>query len=811
MTVSGLHGVLRDDGVEGLTYRVTVRSLCEFTAKAGNLDHRFTPSPSAQQGIAGHARVAARRGEPYEAELSLSGDYVPAAAYGDELGHLVVTGRADGYDPDANRLEEVKTYRGRLDRMPDNQRALHWAQVRIYGALLCRARALTTVNLALVYLELSTDRETVLTETLSAESLECLFREQCHIFLAWARQEACHRHRRDEVLSALRFPHASFRAGQRTLAESTFKAASTGRCLLAQAPTGIGKTMGTLFPMLMAMPRRGIDRLFFLSMKTSGRALALAAMESLLGEASANASPPWRTLELIARDKACEHPDKACHGESCPLARGFYDRLPQARQEAVSRVGILDREAVKDIALRHSVCPYYLSQELARWCDVVVGDINYYFDTSAMLYALTQTNEWRVAVLVDEAHNLVSRGQGMYSATLDQRRVNALWRTAPPALSRSLARVARQWAALVKSATTEVSGEAFPAPSDGESYHVLAHPPEALLGALGQAAATLSDYLGEHPEAVMPEWQSFLFDVLHFIRLAESFDDGHSQFDLTRWARGRSRLCLRNMIPADFLSPRLSRSQTTVLFSATLSPARYYLDVLGLPANTAWVEVESPFDASQLEVCIRRDISTRYADRDASVDPIVATLAEQYHRMPGNYLAFFSSFAYLESVAARFAACHGEIPHWRQSPHMDEDARRAFLAHFTVQGRGIGFAVLGGAFAEGVDLVGERLVGAFIATLGLPPCNSVNERLKSCLQARFGHGADYAYRVPGLTKVVQAAGRVIRGPDERGVVILMDDRFSRSDVQALLPGWWKLAERAMPEAQASWRPLDGRE
>ncbi|GHC15984.1 ATP-dependent DNA helicase [Aidingimonas halophila] len=774
-----------------LVYRVAVRSLCEFTAKTGDLDHRFTPTPSAQEGVAGHARVVARRDHDYMAELPLSGDYVPAGEADSELHRLIVTGRADGYDPDSNRLEEIKTYRGRLDRLPDNQRALHWAQVRTYGALLCRRHGLSSVTLALVYLDLGTDRETVLTDTVDAVSLEGEFQQRCDTFLAWACQEARHRQQRDQALTRLTFPHTSFRTGQRSLAESTFKAAGTGRCLLAQAPTGIGKTLGTLFPMLMAMPRQAVDRLFFLSMKTSGRALALDALAQLAGGSDSSVSTPWRTLELIARDKACEHPDKACHGEACPLAAGFYDRLPQARQAALDGAGILDRNAVREVALAHDICPYYLGQELARWCDVIVGDVNYYFDTSAMLYALTLANDWRVTVLVDEAHNLVSRGQGMYSATLDQKRLNRLRRTTPAGVSRPLARVARQWAALVK----QVKAEAGTSATAEATYRVLSASPDTLLRGLSHVVAAISDYLGEHPEAADPELQTFLFDTMHFTRLAESYDERHSLFDLTWQGRGSSQLCLRNLVPADFLAPRLARSHSTVLFSATLSPQRYYRDLLGLPTNTVWVEVESPFEASQLDVRIRRDISTRYAHREASVDPIVATLAEQYHRMPGNYLAFFSSFAYLESVASRFTALHADIPQWRQSPCMDERAREAFLARFTPGGKGVGFAVLGGAFAEGVDLTGDRLSGAFIATLGLPPCDPINERLKHCLQARFGQGADYAYQVPGLTKVVQAAGRVIRGPEEQGVVILMDDRFARTDVMAMMPQWWRLSER----------------
>ena len=761
------------------TYRVAVRALCDFTAREGDLDHRFTPAPSAQEGIHGHTLVASRRGADYIAELPLSGIFEG----------LTVTGRADGFDPVANRLEEVKTHRGSLERMADNQRALHWAQVKVYGALLCKERGLAHITLTLVYLEIASGKETLLSQEVSAEELEGFFTDQCQRFLAWAEQEAEHRLHRDRALHSLCFPHAAFRSGQRELAEDVYKATSTGRCLLAQAPTGIGKTLGTLFPMLSAMPRQRLDRLAFLTMKTPGRRLALDALATLRTPHGGDEALPLRVLELVAREKACEYPDRACHGESCPLAAGFYDRLPGARQAAVAQQW-LDRDALRDVALAHDVCPYYLGQELARWADVIVGDVNHWFDSHALLHGLAQANDWRTGVLVDEAHNLVERARGMYSAELDQRRLSRLRRAAPKALSRPLGRLARQWQAVFKDASVEDVGE-----PGKPVYRLLTMLPDKLVAAAQQVGAAITDHLGEHPEDATLELQELLFESLAFCRLAERFGD-HSLCDLTRHGRGRAVLGLRNLIPADFLAPRFNTAHSVVLFSATLSPAHYYRDLLGLPDNTVWQEVASPFAAHQLEVRVRSDISTRFRDREASVEPMVAAMAQQYQRKPGHYLAFFSSFAYLQAVLARFREAHPEVPVFSQTRGMPEAQREAFLARFTPGGTGIGFAVLGGAFAEGIDLPGDRLIGAFVATLGLPPFNDFNEALKARLTARFGQGYDYTYRIPGMIKVVQAAGRVIRSPDDEGVVVLMDDRFAQTSVRALLPSWWQLGSHS---------------
>jgi len=752
-------------------YSIAVRALCEFTAKTGDLDLRFTPSPTALEGIVGHRTVASRRSEGYQAEVSLEGRYRG----------LKVRGRADGYDPACNRLEEVKTYRGDLSRQPDNHRQLHWAQAKIYGWLMCQALHLTCIEVALVYFDIVSEKETCLAQSFEAMQLEAFFEEQCALFLAWAEQEVAHRRARNDGAQALAFPHAGFRPGQRHLAESVFKAVSTGRCLMAQAPTGIGKTVGTLFPMLKALAPQQLDKVFFLTAKTPGRKLALDASRIITRSAP---SMPLRVLEMVARDKACEHPDKACHGESCPLARGFYDRLPGARQ-AASQVTLLDQAALRDIAMAHAVCPYYLSQEMARWADVVVADYNYFFDFSALLFGLAQANGWTVATLVDEAHNLVERGRQMYSATLDQSALAAVRKLAPEPLKKALERVNRQWNALH-------------APQEAV-YQAYEKPPEKLLQALAQCTTAIGDYLNDHPQGLDGELQAFYFDALQFGRVAEAFDQ-HFLFDIhkrdTGGQRSRSTLCLRNVVPAGFLRPRFTASRSSVLFSATLSPRHYYADLLGTPADTVWIDVESPFKAEQLDVQVVSRISTRFTHRQASLEPIVALMARQFRERPGNYLAFFSSFDYLQQVAGLFAERHPDIATWAQSRGMGEAPRQAYLERFMEHSQGIGFAVLGGAFGEGIDLPGSRLIGAFIATLGLAQFNPVNEQIKQRMAAIFGDGYDYTYLYPGLQKVVQAAGRVIRTQQDRGVVMLIDDRFGEARVQHLLPRWWSVSQES---------------
>ncbi len=782
-------------------YTVAVRALCEFAARHGDLELQFSSAPTAQQGMAGHQAVAAQRGPAYRSEVALSGTYR----------HLVVRGRADGYDAERQTLEEVKTFRGDLASMPANQRHLHWAQAKVYAALLCRQSDLPGLTVALVYFDVGRQQEaTALQEQCSAAELQAFFETLCERFLVWAERETEHRAARDEALRGLVFPHAAFRAGQRELAKAVFNAARHRRCLLAQAPTGIGKTVATLFAMLKAGPgqaqaQTGLDKIFFLTAKGSGRALAFGALEALA--ATAAPARPLRVLELVAREKACEHPDKACHGASCPLARGFFDRLPAARSAAVEQPR-LTREALRDIALAHSVCPYHLGQELARWCDVIVADYNHFFDASALLHGLTLADGWRCGVLVDEAHNLVERARSMYSASLDSVQLRRVRASAPPAAQRPLERLHRHWLRLVKPHTEPHIGPRT------EPYSELAPPSPRLAVLLRDISAVLGEHFAAGGTSVDAELLQFHFDVLQFTRLLDSFGS-HSLFDISFHAapgpaglRSGSTLTLRNALPAPFLAPRFAAAQTVVLFSATLSPARFYTALLGLPADTAWLDVPAPFRPEQLDVHIVRSVSTRWLHRAQSLAPIARLIGTRFAEAPGNYIAFFSSFDYLEQVLAEFSAGHAHIPAWRQARRMDEAERAAFLARFTPDGRGIGFAVLGGVFGEGIDLTGTRLIGAFIATLGLPQVNPVNEALRRRLDAALGassgadsggtepgSGHDCTYLFPGIRKVVQAAGRVIRAPTDQGSVHLIDDRFARPEVLRLLPAWWSIQAR----------------
>ncbi|MBW2939741.1 ATP-dependent DNA helicase [Zhongshania aquimaris] len=757
--------------------RVSVRSLCEFAARTGSLEFRYTPAPTSEEGMMGHVAVQQRRPDPYVAEYALKG----------QCAGLEVSGRVDGYYANQQEcfLEEIKTHRGNVNRIGPGRRDLHWAQLKVYGALLCQRDKRDSIALRLTYFEVRDELETTEDITFEATELEDYLEELCRCYISWAKQETAHREARDNALLALSFPHPEFRAGQHSLAKVVYLSAKNAVPLLLQAPTGIGKTVGVLFPALRAMPEVELDRVFFLTNRNTGRKLGLDGLRIILD--SQSLSLPLRVLELSSREAACDNPDKACHGDSCPLAKGFFDRLPAARQQAVEE-GFLTQSTLRRIAGEHNVCRYFLAQEMARWCDVVVADVNHYYDQFALLYSLTIANEWRVMPLVDEAHNLIDRARGMYSIALGEAEMLYGIRKVPAPLLKPMSELEIAWASMIR--------PFLDSDEDIEQRrYYLKSVPEDLNTALYGLISAITDYLTDNPAAA--EVQNVLFTALGFLRLADKFDE-HSLCTLefetfagsVRAKPGSAKLLIDNLIPADHLAQRFIDAVSTILFSATLSPAGYHQDLLGLPQTTNFIDIESPFAKEQIDLRLVTTISTRHHDREDSLVPICARIIAQYKAKPGNYLVYLSSFDYLNTVYKRLGTLAPALRLLRQTPGMPPFEREQFISDISDTAPSVAFAVLGGVFGEGIDLPGDKLIGVFVATLGLAPHDEFHEVLRERLEARYGRGYDYTYIYPGLQKVIQAAGRLIRTPEDRGVIELIDARYAWKKVRSLLPTWW---------------------
>jgi len=747
---------------------VAIRTLVEFAAKRGSLDRRFTPAPTGQEGIAGHNKVTAKRSSDYQTELSVS------ITYGD----ITFRGRADGYDRQRHCIEEIKTFYGDVERIPDNHRDLHWAQVKCYGWLYCAQYKRDNINLALIYFELADEQEFPLEENWSADELKQYFEQLADQYCAWHKQLTVRQQQLHLWLEQLQFPYGTMHAAQRVMAEAIYKAAATGRVVMAEAPTGTGKTLAALFPTLKAMPRTPVDKIFYLTAKTTGKQLALENIELICSDKSQ--AVPLRTLELTAQEKSCLEPDKKCRGDSCQYALDFYTKLISARQAAFA-IPILDKHALNKLAHEFTICPFYLGMEMARWVDIVVADVNYYFDGTPLLLGLTTEFDWKPCLLVDESHNLIERGRGMYTAELKRADLLSAKKSAPALIKKELDKVDKAWLSLLKTI-----------PTTPGNYTRLNTLPEKLGFALEEFTDGYIEFLQKNPDHPVQEGitQDFFFSAFNYQRICEIFDEDYC-VDL----QGESKegiLTLRNLIPAQQLSARLSFAHCACFFSATLHPAHFYQTLLGLPENTVHVKVPSPFSNDQLSVNITRALSTRYKDRAAAIHPLCEVILQQLHNIPGNALVFFSSYEFLlqAETQLRKQLVMKDIKLVVQSRRMSEADRGEFIAQFNQHDNLLGLAVLGGAFSEGIDLAGDALKGAFIATLGLPQINPINEHLRQVMQEKFGQGYDFTYTYPGIQKVIQAAGRVIRTTKDQGYVWLLDQRFQEPQIKSLLPEWW---------------------
>jgi DNA excision repair protein ERCC-2 len=587
----------------------------------------------------------------------------------------------------------------------------------------------------------------------------------------------------------LKFPYGDMHEAQRVMAEAVYKAAATGRVLLAEAPTGTGKTLASLFPAIKAMIHTPVDKIFYLTAKSTGKQLALENIQLIARDNDPDAKAPLRTLELTAKEKACLEPDKKCMGSACPYAFNFYNKLEGARQAAYA-IPILDKKALESLAYEFQICPFYLSMEMSRWVDIVVADVNYYFDGVPLLLGLTNEFDWKPYLLVDESHNLIDRGRSMYSATLNRGDLLSAKKNSPPVIKKVLEKINKAWLALLKIL-----------PEKSEKLILLPVLPEKLALALVDFTNAYIEFLQQHPEHPVQETivQEFFFSALNYQKVMEIFDESFC-IDMQEIGTKEEVLTLRNLIPATPLSARLRFAHCACYFSATLHPAYYYQSLLGLPEDAVHINVPSPFKPEQLEIQIAKDLSTRYKDRSTAMEPICNIIEKQIKTQPGNALVFFSSYEFLQKVESvlRTRLKESNIQLIVQSRRMNEDDRQEFIEQFNSHNNLLGLAVLGGAFSEGIDLSGDALKGVFIATLGLPQVNSVNEHLRSVMHTKFSQGYDFTYTYPGIQKVVQAAGRVIRTQSDTGYLWLLDERYKQQHIQKLLPEWWEIENGNAP-------------
>jgi len=756
-----------------LEHTISVKDLVYFSCSQGDLDSRYLPSPSAEQGLRGHQQLQRERPASYQAECPLSGDYTEGEA------RLTVRGRADGVDLSGRLVEEIKTCRIDPALLPENQQALHWAQLKIYGHLLLQQQPWDRIQLRLCYLELSPQRQHLHSREFERQSLAAFFDDSCRAYLHWLRQLGRWRAERDASIRALSFPFGSFRPGQRPLSVAVYRTLEQGRHLLVEAPTGIGKTMATLFPAIKAIAQGHLEHWCYLTAKNIARQVAEEGLARLR-----DAGLQFRALTLTGREQICFSPGQACEPRACPYACGFYDKLPVARSALLERQA-LTQPAIEQVAREQQLCPYYLAMHFAPWADALICDYNYAFDPVNSFRWLMAEQRSRFALLIDEGHNLPGRARLLYSAAIRREPLRRLASSEPKPIATALNRLSRQLLTLRKELTEAGQTERFDTAL-----------PESVIGAAARLLQAVDSWRAEQPQdELAAALLEVYFDCFRLVQVAELFG---SDFccHLQRPGGRELRLSLECLDPARLLALRYRQACACVLFSATLAPLDFSRRVCGLSEDSWVLQLPSPFPPERQGVFMVSGVDTRYRARQHSYQKIASLIETTYRSRPGNYLVFFPSFGYLQEVAQLLPE---RLPLLIQQRDLDPAGRQAFISRFFEEsGPGtIGLAVAGGVFSEGIDLPGKRLIGVMVIGVGLPQVNGLNQRLRDYYQQRFGRGFEFAYQYPGMQKVVQAVGRLIRDDRDYGVVVLVDSRYPSPGYRCLLPSWWQM-ETVLP-------------
>ena len=821
----------------GRQIRISVRNLVEFVLRSGDIDNRRTAGAQREAMLAGgrmHRKIQRRMGSGDQAEVSLRHSV-------EEDGfQIVVEGRADGIIRDGKdvTIDEIKCVYQDINCLEEAV-GVHMAQARCYGYIYGLQEALDEVTLQLTYCNLETEEIRRFQEIQTMDELSEWFAGLIHEYVKWARYLYHNGLRRDESIKALEFPYP-YRAGQRDLAVAVYRTLERGRRLFVQAPTGIGKTLSTVFPALKAIGEGHGKKLFYLTAKTITGTVAKEAFELLRTRGYQT-----KIIQLTAKEKLCLCEEMDCNPVHCPYAKGHYDRVNDAVYNLLQKEDVFTREVILEQAREYRVCPFEMSLDTATWADDIIGDYNYVFDPNVYLKRFfAEGTRGDYIFLVDEAHNLVERSREMYSASIYKEDFLAAKKLLKPYQEKHDRRAERVIRHLEKCNRILLGYK-----RECENYVVYENI-GTLIFALTRLAADLDEYLQKSPDfPERREVNEFYLNLRNFMNIYELVDEHYVVYS-EHEEDGRFKLKFYCVDPSLNLQERIDKGNATIFFSATLLPIQYYKSLLSTRRDNYAVYAQTAFSEEQRLLLFGNDVSSKYTRRGRAEYERIALYIEKTARAKqGNYMVFFPSYRMMQEVYDVFLeggetdemrpqeyfpegaenaeivehpeeaeiAEHPEEAEIAEHPNdaenpgdaepclwcmmqqtgMREAEREAFLQAFSGEaskrrgGSLVAFCVLGGIFGEGIDLKKEQLIGAVIVGTGLPQISNEREILMRYYDERAGAGFDYAYRFPGMNKVLQAAGRVIRTTEDVGVIELLDERFLKSDYRGLFPREWE--------------------
>lgn len=758
--------------------RVSVRNLVEFILRGGDIDNRTSGSMDKEAMLMGgrlHRKIQRSMGSDYHPEISLKTE-IPRDGF-----RIQVEGRADGIiiheetGETEVTVDEIKGVLRDLEHITEPVK-VHLAQAKCYAYIYAGQKGLENIGVQLTYCHLDTEEIKRFEEKFTIDELKEWFDNLIRQYEKWARFQIEWEKTRNASIKKVEFPF-SYRPGQRDVAAAVYRTILRRKKLFIQAPTGVGKTISTVFPAVKAVGEGLGDKIFYLTAKTITRTVAEQAFRTMKDQGLS-----MKVITLTAKEKICFCEETLCNPESCPYAKGHFDRVNDAVYDMLISGNEMNRSAIERQAEKFRVCPFELSLDISTWVDAVICDYNYVFDPNAHLKRFfSEGSGGNYIFLIDEAHNLVERGREMYSAALYKEDLLELKRQ----VKHLDARLARRLGDVNK-LFLELKREC-------EDYQVLnsvSHIALKLMNLLTEMERFLEEPSGDEiRESVL----NLYFQVRSFVSIHDILDENYVIYSELE-DNGRFKLKLFCVNPAANLQNYLEFGSGTVFFSATLLPIHYYKSLLSVEKDDYAIYAESPFPRENMLLLQARDVSTRYTMRSESM---YRRYADYISRMAeckkGNYMAFFPSYRFMEEVYDQFVHKAEGIDVLLQAQNMDEREREEFLEEFDRERENslVGFCVMGGVFSEGIDLTADRLIGAVIVGTGLPQVCNDREIVKGYFDSRGMRGFDYAYLYPGINKVLQSAGRVIRTETDRGVVLLLDDRFSRRQYRDSFPREWE--------------------
>lgn len=753
--------------------KVSIQNLIEYIFLSGDINSGFIGSSRMTEGIKGHRIVQQSSEENYQAE-------VPLAITLERKGLVLeLNGRADGIFKLEDRIfiEEIKTTRQRLIDIKQDFNPAHWAQVKCYAYIFGKQKDLDTIGIRLTYYQSDAEEKKSFQKLIAISELEESFYQLIDEYLYWMLIVEKWVKKRNHSIKQLKFPFVNYRKGQRELAVAVYKTIVENKKLFVQAPTGIGKTIATLFPAVKAVNEGQASKVFYLTAKTITRTAAEKAYKQMRAKGLA-----FKTVTITAKEKICFQDEAICNPEYCEFAHGHFDRIKAAIAD-IFQHDSFSRTLIEEYARKHLVCPFEFSLDLANWSDGIICDYNYIFDPRVYLkrFFLDPKNEY--IFLIDEAHNLVDRAREMFSAELIKRPILDLKRKTKevaPRLSQILNHLNQFLIQARKLCET-----------DKRRYYLQKEQPVELQPVLNDFINTTEEWLGyNHDSPLFEELLNLYFDVKRFIRTLEFYDERYvTYFEKHKNDLKMKLFCLD---PAKLLSEIMNKAQGVTLFSATLTPLGYFAQILGGEEDFYQLDLTSCFPRENLCLLVADRVSTKFRERELTYAVVTEYISTVISIKKGNYLIFLPSYQYLNEILIRFTEMNPEIRVIVQKSGMLEIEREDFLHQFSSLNEEtlVGFAVMGGIFGEGIDLEGKRLSGAVIVGVGLPKLSLERDIIADYFMALNSRGFEYAYVYPGMNRVLQAVGRVIRTETDRGVVLLIDERFSTFRYKKLFPKHW---------------------